>query len=948
MDVVLQRLREALAGRYTVEKEIGRGGMSLVYLARDLRNQRNVALKVLRPELTKSIGANRFLREIKIAANLEHPHILPLFDSGDADGLLYYAMPFVDGESLRDRLTREGQLSFDDALKIAKEVGHALANAHEHGVIHRDIKPENILLTGGIARVADFGIARARTEAGEYESTTDANMAIGTPEYMSPEQASGSDTIDARTDIYSLGCVLYEMLAGEPPFTGRTLQAIVAKHLGEKVPTISVLRPGIPVKAVRVIECALAKVPADRHPTAARFVEAWEKAKEPTPRWQLVATVSGIIVVAALLFGRPWGPEGWFGGGRNELDAHKVVVFPLVSTDRELNEAGIGWSVALAIGGALEHAHPLKFLDGWRWLSEEMRADPRLITPIVEERISRERGARYYTTGVIRPGRDSLAISLQLQDVSGDSLIAQETASGETGTVAEQVLGIEAVSLLLPRLVEPRREVDLSPYTDRDPGAILLSIQGDRHYRHSRFAEAYDFYRRAVEEDSLLAFAAVKGAQAASWLNRFDDARELTGVALDGDHLLPAKYREFVHGWNAYLDGDADSAVAVLKSVLALDHDWSEAAMALGDAYYHLLPSEAPLDSLAEAAFETAVAHDSIFVPALYHLGEIAVRNGDLVKAERMVEQIAVAEPDIRWLHHLEAMIECIRSQGSGIEWMTLIEEDALGALNVARALAVGGLHTTCAVDGFETLLAVPTADPGTRWGALMGLQGVLLAKGRYDDALALLDSAQAAGSRGVFSLYVINALAGAPFEHKAREAEEIARRLTGEFYTTAQLPTKWLLSSWNSQIGRFSTVEGIIRELSDEGDDALARVAAYLEAHLAADRGDDDTAVSRLQHLSSNAPPDILMWDITGPLAPERILLAELLLEMQRYSEAERVASSFDHQGAVVFLPFLPRSLMVRLRAAYARGDPSSVADLSQRLRDLGWADSVAAMLGH
>ena len=205
MDVVLQRLREALAGRYTVEKEIGRGGMSLVYLARDLRNQRNVALKVLRPELTKSIGANRFLREIKIAANLEHPHILPLFDSGDADGLLYYAMPFVDGESLRDRLTREGQLSFDDALKIAKEVGHALANAHEHGVIHRDIKPENILLTGGIARVADFGIARARTEAGEYESTTDANMAIGTPEYMSPEQASGSDTIDARTEIYSLG-----------------------------------------------------------------------------------------------------------------------------------------------------------------------------------------------------------------------------------------------------------------------------------------------------------------------------------------------------------------------------------------------------------------------------------------------------------------------------------------------------------------------------------------------------------------------------------------------------------------------------------------------------------------------------------------------------------------------------------------------------------------------
>jgi tetratricopeptide (TPR) repeat protein len=515
------------------------------------------------------------------------------------------------------------------------------------------------------------------------------------------------------------------------------------------------------------------------------------------------------------------------------------------------------------------------------------------------------------------------------------------------GAVAEQVLGIEAVSLLLPRLVEPDREVDLSPYTDRDPGAILLSIQGDRHYRHSRFAEAYDFYRRAVEEDSLLAFAAVKGAQAASWLNRYDDARELIRVALSTDDLLPEKYREFVRGWGAYLDGEADSAVASLKSALALDHDWSEAAMALGEVYNALLPSEGPLDSLAKAAFETAVAHDSNFVPALFHLGEIAVRDGEIGTAERMVQQIALAEPGVRLFRQLEAMIECIRSQGAGIDWSTLVEQDALGALNVARSLAVGAAHTSCAIDGLEALLAVPTVDPGTRWGALMALQSVLLAKGEYDDALALLDSAQAAGSRGVFSLYVLDALAGAPFEHKAREAEEIARRVTGEFYTTAQLPTKWLLGSWNSHIGRFSTVEGIIRQLVDEDDDDLARVAAYLEAHLAAKRGDDDTAVSRLQHLSSNTPPDILMWDITGPLAPERILLAELLVEIRQYSEAESVASTFDHQGAVVFLPFLPRSLMVRLRAAHARSDPSFIADLSERLRDLGWADSVAALLG-
>ena len=945
MDDVLQRLQKALAGRYTVERLIGRGGMSLVYLAQDLRIPRKVAMKVLRPELTESRGTRRFLREIEIAAKLEHPHILPLFDKGEADGLLFFTMPYVEGESLRDRIKREGPLPLDDALQVAKEVAEALSNAHDHGVVHRDIKPENILLTGGIARVADFGIAKARTEAGEFESVTDANMAVGTPEYMSPEQAGGSDTLDGRTDIYSLGCVLYEMLAGEPPFTGRTLQAIIAKHLGEKVPTLTVVRPGIPVKIVRIIEKALAKVPAVRHATARKFVEALEKAERQPPKWHAALSAFAATVILILAVVRPWGNPGGSSGGQRALDSNKVVVFPLVSTNQELIEAGLGWSVSLAIGGALEHAQPLKFLDVWRWLSEAMRANPQLITPDVEERISRERGARYYTTGVIRPGTDSVAISLQLLDVRGDSLIAQETASGALGASAEQVLGIEAISLLLPRLVEPGRDVDLSPYTDRDPGAILLSIQGDRHYRHSRFAEAYDFYSRAVEEDSLLAFAAVKGAQAASWLNRYDDARELTQVAVSGDYLLPTKYREFVHGWSAFLDGNADSAVATLKSVLAMDRDWSEAAMALGEVYYHLLPSEAPLDSLAEAAFEDALAYDSAFVPALFHLGEIAVRGGELARAESMIHRIEAAEPDSTWLRHLNTMMLCARSDGEGFDWQDAAE-DALGVLNAARSLAVGGAHTTCAQRGFETLLRNAGGSRGNRWGALMGLQGVLLAQGRYDEALDLLDSAQAAGSRGVFSLYILDALAGAPFDHKAEEAEEVARRFAGEYYSTAQLATRWLLGTWNAHIGQFNTVEGVIRELQGEEDAQVRRIAGYLEAHAAAVRGNDDAALAWLQPLITNRPAGSLNWDITGPLAPERILLAELLLARHEYEQAERVASVFDHQGAVVFLPFLPRSLMVRLRAARALGLRSSVRQFSDRLEGLGWADSVAVVV--
>ena len=218
MTDVLHRLTAALADRYAIQRELGSGGMATVYLAEDLKHERQVAVKVLNPELAAVLGAERFLREVKITARLDHPHILPLLDSGAAEGFLYYVMPYVEGESLRDRMDREGQLPLEDALQVTWEVADGLSYAHSHDVVHRDIKPENIMLSGGHARIADFGIARAITAAGG-DSLTQTGMAIGTPVYMSPEQAAGEDRVDGRSDVYSLGCVLYEMLAGEPPFT---------------------------------------------------------------------------------------------------------------------------------------------------------------------------------------------------------------------------------------------------------------------------------------------------------------------------------------------------------------------------------------------------------------------------------------------------------------------------------------------------------------------------------------------------------------------------------------------------------------------------------------------------------------------------------------------------------------------------------------------------------
>jgi serine/threonine-protein kinase len=228
----LGKLREGLAGRYEIERELGRGGMATVYRAHDTHHERPVALKVLHPELAESLGAERFQREIRVAASLQHPHILSVHDSGNTDGYLWFTMPFVEGESLRDRLTRERQLPVADAVRITREVALALDYAHRHGVIHRDIKPENILLIDGQAIVADFGIARALGSSGG-DTLTATGMIIGTAAYMSPEQAAGDKAIDARTDIYSLGCVLYEMLAGEQPFQAPTAQSVIARVMTE-------------------------------------------------------------------------------------------------------------------------------------------------------------------------------------------------------------------------------------------------------------------------------------------------------------------------------------------------------------------------------------------------------------------------------------------------------------------------------------------------------------------------------------------------------------------------------------------------------------------------------------------------------------------------------------------------------------------------------------------
>src|SRR3989475_3999588 len=370
---VLGQLAAALGDRYRLERELGQGGMAVVFLAEDRKPRRRVAIKLLKPELSAVLGSERFLREIAIAATLQHPHILPLYDSGQADGLLYYVMPFAEGESLRQRLAREQQLPLDAALQVTREVGSALQYAHEHGVVHRDIKPENIMLSGGQAVVADFGIARA-LHAANADQLTQSGMVVGTPQYMSPEQAGGA-TVDGRSDQYSLACPLYEMLIGQPPFTGPSALAVIARHSVDPVPSLRVVRQTVPQAVEGAIIQAMAKVPADRFASIQRFLDALQspgiaslpQTVSPRPRSRLVMTTlgAGVLVVVVAW----WAVAGRTGRrtppGSRQIRA--VAVRPFQDLAGSSDGAYLGEGMTEGRIAALAPIGSLKVISGPLW-----------------------------------------------------------------------------------------------------------------------------------------------------------------------------------------------------------------------------------------------------------------------------------------------------------------------------------------------------------------------------------------------------------------------------------------------------------------------------------------------------------------------------------------------------------------------------------------------------
>jgi len=948
-----ERVRTLLADRYRIMGEIGRGGMAIVFQAVDEQHGRDVAVKVLRPELAVAVGPQRFLREIEIAAKLHHPHIIPLLSSGQIDDVLYFTMPYVEGESLHDRLVRESQLSIEDSIRIASEVGGALAYAHEQGVVHRDVKPGNILFSSGHAMVADFGIASAISIAGT-EQLTSTGLALGTPAYASPEQASGKSDVDGRSDIYSLGCLLYEMLAGEPPFGGRTAQVVLARHMIDPVPSIETARPSVPPHIAAALHKALAKTPADRFASAVEFVEALHdtdttqisyappSTARPARKRHTVLKVAGALVALAAAVSIPFALRG-----RAEvLDPNKVVYFALTEERLGPDDSGAGYEVALAIEGALAYADPLEMIDGRSWMDESQRATGQGASADAAEAISREQGARYFLSGAVRGHRDSdsVTVTLRLHDLLTNTPPLQAVRSGPMSRVA--FVGIDAVKELLPELVDPGRQIDLTPIEDRDAAAVALWVQGEREYRSSRFDEARDLYERAIALDSALALAAIQGAQAAEWGEGTGaDVMRLVGVALEYDSLLPPRYSFFAHGLDAYYTGQADSAIALLRLALDEAPKWSEALYMTGEVQYHLIPSGMATDSVAEESFLAAIEADSTFTPPLFHLSEIALRRGDTDRAAELIEKYRRLGSDPVLIRMRELMLDCLHNGPESLEWPTETQDDVTVTRRAASAFVGGATQPACAEAGSRAFIGVDGA--GGRGTAVTQLQGLLVAQGRYAEAIALVDSAREGTNGDSPKDYILDALAGAPTATEADEAVQYVLERWGlDSLSTGE---HWLLGVWHIEQGDLEAARVNNRYLADsariEGRRRHRLLAESLAGHLALAEGDTARALDVFRSLKPTAPRRILWWRRAEPLPLARLRLAELLLATGEYEEALVTASGFDHHAPATYVTFIPKSLVIRIEAARALGRDDLVARYRERLEKLGRDDLIEAL---
>jgi tetratricopeptide (TPR) repeat protein len=635
-----------LAGRYVIEREIGSGGMAIVVLATDLRHNRHVAIKVLRAELSSTVNSDRFIREIEIAAGLTHPHILPVHDSGAEEGLLFYVMPYVEGETLAVRIAREGALSLDETMRLTRQIASALEYAHGQGFVHRDIKPENVLLPGGVAVVADFGLARALDRDSGAMRITDGNMAVGTPTYLSPEQALGANDVGARSDQYSFACVVFEMLTGRPPFDGRTMQAMLAQHISKPAPKVSTITAGIPSGIESTLDRALSKLPGERFASVKEFVDALDRAvvgsatglrKLITPSRVAVAAVVVAVAFAAGALLRTVRTSI----GRVDLDDNVIAVAPfdVLGPSLDLWREGLLDVLARSLDGAgpLRTVSPTIVMKTWKGGHADR-------TSAVD--LGRRNRAGIAVFGqIIAAGGDSVRATVALYDVRGDSALSSELEVRDAASRLDRVA--DSITVRLLRTLSRTRRITGAPAASLGSHSVVALkafLRGEQLYRRNDFVGARAAYQEAFVADSTFALVSHRIYDALRWLAR-GQGDSLTvfarragslnhGLALRDSLIILADSLRPPGNDRPVFDlaelARARRRIAALERATTLYPGDPEVWEELGQARARILISGSDPEATL-FAFERAIAADSLFGPAYpnaIHL-RLMLRGGD-------------------------------------------------------------------------------------------------------------------------------------------------------------------------------------------------------------------------------------------------------------------------------------------------------------------------------